>query len=163
MINLLITFYNLIFRSVTTPVAICEPNNWSSFALMSRQYVLLCYVRIVCLHHYTLYTRWQCFGFRHFVNKVSAQDVSADDKQEAAEFYFQHLPMHSHDVVWKIKSKSTFAVIFGLANVEMNLVGNYWRMKGLRTINPVGLPSTNVGGDNDVCSALREMFLVGFG
>ena len=36
-----------------------------------------------------------CFEPCHFVNKVSEQHFSAENKQEAAEFYSKHLPMHS--------------------------------------------------------------------
>ena len=79
---------------------------------------------------------------RHFVNKVSVRQFSAENKQESAEFYSQHLPMHSRDVIWKIKPKSTFPVSFSLVSAEMNLVGNYRTLRGLRTVNPEGLPST---------------------
>ena len=84
---------------------------------------------------------------RHFVNKVSVRQFSAENKQESAEFYSQHLPMHSCDVIWKIKPKSTFPVSFSLVSAEMNLVGNYRTLRGLRTVNPEGLPSTNCAGD----------------
>ena len=83
-----------------------------------------------------------CFGTRHFVNTVSGQHFSAENKQEAAEFDSQYLPMHFRGVIWKIKSKSNFPVSFSLINAEMNLVGNYRTLRGLRTVNPEGLPST---------------------
>ena len=84
-----------------------------------------------------------CFESRHFVNKVSGQHFSAENKQEAAECYSQHLlPVHSRDVIWKIKLKSNFPVSFNLIIAKMNLVGNYWTLRGLRTVNPEGLPST---------------------
>ena len=38
---------------------------------------------------------------RHLVNKVSVRQFSAENKQESAEFYSQHLPMHSHDVIYE--------------------------------------------------------------
>ena len=79
---------------------------------------------------------------RHFVNKVSVRHFSAENKQESAEFYSQHLPMDSRDVIWKIKPKSTFPVSFSVVSAEMNLVGNYRTLRGLRTVNPEGLPST---------------------
>ena len=82
-----------------------------------------------------------CFGSRHFVNMVSGQHFSAENKQEAAEFDYQHLPMHFRGVIWKIKSKSNSPVSFSLINAEMNLVGNYRTLRGLRTVNPEGLPS----------------------
>ena len=50
--------------------------------------------------------------------------------------------MHSRDVIWKFKPKSTFPVSFSLVSAEMNLVGNYRTLRGLRTVNPEGLPST---------------------
>ena len=53
--------------------------------------------------------------------------------------------MHSCDVIWKIKPKSTFPVSFSLVSAEMNLVGNYRTLRGLRTVNPEGLPSTTFG------------------
>ena len=56
----------------------------------------------------------KCFESRHFVNKVSGQHFSAENKQEAAECYSQYLPVHSHGVIWKIKSKSNFRVSFSL-------------------------------------------------
>ena len=79
---------------------------------------------------------------RHFVNKVSVRQFSAENKQKSAEFYSQHLPMHSRDVIWEIKSKSIFPVSFSVVSAEMNLVGNYRTLRGLRTVNPEGLPST---------------------
>ena len=88
-----------------------------------------------------------CFGSRHFVNTVSGQHFSAENKQEAAEFDSQHLPMHFRGVIWKIKSKSNFPVSFSLINAEMNLVGNYRTLRGLRTVNPEGLPSTTFSRD----------------
>ena len=81
---------------------------------------------------------------RHFVNKVSVRQFSAENKQESAEFYSQHLPMHSRDVIWKFKPKSTFPVSFSLVSAEINLVGNYRTLRGLRTVNPEGLPSTTI-------------------
>ena len=86
---------------------------------------------------------------RHFVNKVSVRQFSAENKQESAEFYSQHLPMHSRDVIWKIKPKSTFPVSFSLVSAEMNLVGYYRTLRGLRTVNHEGLPSTNLFADAD--------------
>ena len=88
---------------------------------------------------------------RHFVNKVSVRQFSAENKQESAEFYSQHLPMHSRDVIWKIKPKSTFPVSFSLVSAEMNLVCNYRTLRGLRTVNPEGLPSTNVIRAQMIC------------
>ena len=32
----------------------------------------------------------------------------------------------------------TFPVSFSLENAELNLVGNYWKLRGLRTVNPTG-------------------------
>ena len=78
------------------------------------------------------------------LNKVSGQHFSAENKQEAAEFYSQHLPMHSRGVIWRINSKSNFPVSFSLISAEMNLVGNYRTLRGLRTINPEELPSTMI-------------------
>ena len=88
-----------------------------------------------------------CFGSRHFVNTVSGQHFSAENKQEAAEFDSQHLPMHFRGVIWKIKSKSNFPVSFSLINAEMNLAGNYRTLIGLRTVNPEDLPSTTTMQD----------------
>ena len=82
------------------------------------------------------------FRSRHFVNKVSGQHFLAENKQEAAEFYHQHLPVHSLGVIWKTKSKSNFPVSFSLISAEINLVGNYRTLRGLQTVNPEGLPST---------------------
>ena len=79
---------------------------------------------------------------RHFVNKASVRQFSAENKQESAEFYSQHLPMHSRDVIWKIKPTSTLPVSFSLVRAEMNIVGNYRTLRDLRTVNPEGLPST---------------------
>ena len=49
-------------------------------------------------------------------------------------------------VIWKINSKSNFSVSFSLVNVEMNLLGNYRTLRGLRTVNPTGLPSSGSNG-----------------
>ena len=66
---------------------------------------------------------------RRTLASICKQGVSttfgAENKQEAAEFYSQHLPMHSCDVIWEIKSKSTFPMSFSLTIAEMNLVGDY--------------------------------------
>ena len=83
-----------------------------------------------------------CFESCHFVNKVSGQHFSTENKQEAAECYSQHLPVHSGSVIWKIKSKSNFPVSFSLISAEMNLLGNYPTLRGLQIVNPEGLPST---------------------
>ena len=102
--------------------------------------------RLMCANHAYITIRCTlgvtCFGSRHFVNKVSGQYFSAENKQEVAEFYSQHLPMHFRGLIWNMKSKSIFPVSFNLISAEMNLVGNYRTLRGLRTINPEGLPST---------------------
>ena len=102
--------------------------------------------RIMCAYHAYVTIRRKlgvtCFGSSHFVNKVSGQHFSAENKQEVAEFYSQHLPMNSLGAIWKIKSKSNFPVSFNLISAEMNLVSNYRTLRGLRTINPEGLTST---------------------
>ena len=100
-------------------------------------------MRTLCLRHNTCTEGGTCLGSRHFVNKVSGQHFLAENKQEAAEFYSQHLPVHSRGVIWKIKSKSNFPVSFSLIGAEMNLVGNYRTLRGLRTVNPEGLPSVH--------------------
>ena len=104
------------------------------------------YCRLMCTYYayVTIHRRLgvTCFGSLHFVNKVSGQHFSAVDKQEVVEFHYQHLPMHFRGVMWKIKSKSNFPVSFNLISADINLVGNYWTLRGLRTINPEGLPST---------------------
>ena len=84
-----------------------------------------------------------CFESRHFVNKVSGHHFSAENKQEAAECHSQHLLVNSRGVTWKITPKSNFPLSFRLISTEMNLVGNYRTRRGLRTVNPEGLPSTN--------------------
>ena len=53
--------------------------------------------------------------------------------------------MHFRGVIWKIKSKSNFPVSLSLISAEMNLVGNYRMLRGLRTVNPEGLPSAMCG------------------
>ena len=109
------------------------------------RHVSTCY-RVICA--YCAYVTIRCkLGDtrctpRHFVNKVSVRQFSAENKQESAEFYSQHLPMHSRDVIWKIKPKFNFPVSFSLVSAEMNLVGNYRTLRGLRTVNPEGLSST---------------------
>ena len=113
---------------------------------MHWRHVVTC-CRVMCAYYAYVTIRRAlgvaCFGSRHFVNTVSGQHFSAENKQEAAEFDSQHLPMHFRGVIWKIKSKSNFPVSFSLINAEMNLVGNYRTLRGLRTVNPEGLPSTS--------------------
>ena len=113
---------------------------------MRWHHVVTC-CRVMCAYYAYLTIRRAlgvaCFGSRHFVNTVSGQHFSAENKQEAAEFDSQHLPMHFRGLIWKIKSKSNFPVSFSLISAEMNLVGNYQTLRGLRTVNPEGLPSTN--------------------
>ena len=103
--------------------------------------------RLMCAYHAYVTIRRRlgvtCFGSRHFVNKVSGQHFSTENKQEVTAFYSKHLPMHFRGVIWKFKSKSNFPVSFNLISAEMNLVGNYRTLRGLRTVNPEGLPSTN--------------------
>ena len=83
--------------------------------------------RLMCAYHAyvtirrTLGVTW--VGSRYFVNKVSGQHFSIENKQEEAEFYYQHLPMHFRGVIWKIKLKSNFPVSISLISAEMNLVG----------------------------------------
>ena len=112
---------------------------------MRWRHVVTC-CRVMCAYYAYVTIRRAlgvaCFGSRHFVNTVSGQHFSAENKKEAAEFDSQHLPMHFRGVIWKIKSKSNFPVSFSLINAEMNLVGNYRTLRGLRTVNPEGLPST---------------------
>ena len=50
-------------------------------------------------------------------------------------------------VTWKTKWESTFLLSFILIDAKMNLVGNYWTLRGLQTVNPAGLLSTS----EDVC------------
>ena len=109
-------------------------------------------VAVLCAHimptsQYTVRYVSRVFEYRHFVNKVSGQHFAAENKQEAAECYFQHLLVHSRGVMWKIKSKSNFLVSFSLNSAEMNLVGNYRTLRGLQTVNPEGLPSTSPKSD----------------
>ena len=103
--------------------------------------------RVAVLYAHTMSTSRRslggtCFWPRYFVNKVSGQHFSVENEQEAEESYSQHLPVHSRGVIWKIKSKSTLPVSVGLISAEINLVGNYRTMRGLRTVNPEGFPST---------------------
>ena len=98
---------------------------------MRWRHVVTC-CRVMCAYYAYVTIRRAlgvaCFGSRHFVNTVSGQHFSAENKQEAAEFDSQYFPMHFRGVIWKIKSKSNFPVSFSLINAEMNLVGNYnWR------------------------------------
>ena len=110
---------------------------------------LMC-CRVMCAYYAYVTIRCAlcvaCFGSCHFVNTVSGQHFSAENKQEAAEFHSQHLPMHFCGVIWKIKSKSNFLVSFSMISAEMNVVGYYRTLRGLRTVNPEGLPSTRGGG-----------------
>ena len=114
---------------------------------MHWRHITCCHV--MCAYHAYITIRRAlgvaCFGSHHFVNTVTGQHFSAENKQEAAEFYSQHLPMHFRGVMWKIKSKSNFPVSFSLISAEMNLVGNNRMLGGLRTVNPEGLPSTTSG------------------
>ena len=107
--------------------------------------------RLMCAYHAYVTIRRKlgvtCFGSRHFVNKVSEQHFSAENKQEVTAFYSKHLPLHFRGVIWKLKSKSNFPVSFNLISAEMNLVGNYRTLRGLRTVNPEGLPSTRPAQD----------------
>ena len=96
-----------------------------------------------------------CFGSCHFVNTVSGQHFSPENKQEAAELYSPPLPMHFRGVIWKIESKSNFPVSFSLISAEMNLVGNYRTLRGLRTVNPEGLPSTRLRQESTHLAAVH--------
>ena len=85
-----------------------------------------------------------CFEYRHFVNKVSGQTLFSRNQTRSSRMSFPtFLPVHSRGVIWKIKSKSNFPVSFSLISAEMNLVGNYQMLRGLRTVNPEGLQSTS--------------------
>ena len=124
-------------------------NKTMDYHMRWRHVVTCC--RVMCAYYVYVTIRCAlgvaCFGSRHFVNTVSGQHFSAENKQEAAEFDSQHLRMHFRGVIWKIKSKSNFPVSFSLINAEMNLVGYYRTLRGLRTVNPEGLPSTSWHGD----------------
>ena len=110
--------------------------------------------RVMCAYYVCVTIRCTlggtCFGSHHFVNKVSGLHISAENKQEAAEFYSQDLSVHSRGVIWKIKSKSNFPVSLSLISAEINLVGNYRTLIGLQTVNLEGLLSTTHGHDLDV-------------
>ena len=124
-------------------------NKTMDYHMRWRHVVTCC--RVMCAYYAYVTIRRAlgvaCFGSRHFVNTVSGQHFSAENKQAAAEFYSQHLPMHFRGVIWKMKSKSNFPVSFNLISAEMNLVANYRTLRGLRTVNPEGLPSTTRGSD----------------
>ena len=102
--------------------------------------------RVMCVYYAYVRIRrtlgGTCFESRHFVNKVPGQHSSAENKQEAAEFYFQHLPVDYRGVIWKITFKCNLPVSFSLINTEMSLVGNYRTLRGLWTVNPEELSST---------------------
>ena len=102
-------------------------------------------------HTVKLHGYWTKWFLKHYTMAchtiiTSGNHFSAENKQEAAEYDSQHLPMHFRGIIWKIKSKSNFPVSFscGLINADMNLVGNYRTLRGLRTVNPERLPSTSV-------------------
>ena len=105
-----------------------------SFALTSRQNVLPCYVHIYAYVTIRRPLGDTCFKSCHFVKKVSGQHFSSENIEEAAQFYSQHLPVHFHGVMWKIKSKSYCPVSFSLISAEMNLEGNYRTLRGLWTV-----------------------------
>ena len=121
-------------------------NKTMDYHMRWRHVVTCCRVMCACYAYITIRRALgvACFGSCHFVNTVSGQHFSAENKQAAAEFYSQHLPMHFRGVIWKMKSKSNFPVSFNLISAEMNLVANYRTLRGLRTVNPEGLPSTKL-------------------
>ena len=86
-----------------------------------------------------------CFEFHLFLNKVLGQRFSTENKQEAAELYSQHLPMHSPGIIWKIKSKSNFPVSFSLISTEVNLVGTHEKINGHRELT---VSSRSAHGDH---------------
>ena len=110
------------------------PNNGLSFALTSRQHVLPCYLRILCLRHNTPYVRWHALHTPPFCKQGLSATVFGRKQTRISRIYSQHFPMHSRDVIWKIKPKSTFPVSFSLVSAEMNLLGNYRTLRGLRTV-----------------------------
>ena len=157
MINLLITFYISGQLQPQSPsVEVVPDSNMSLSAKILKKtmnYHLRCRHGNTCCRFMCAYYAYvtichtlggTCFESHHFVNKVSGQHFSAENKQEAAEFYTQHLPVHSCGVIWKIISKSNFPVSFNLIIAEMNPIGNYRTLRGLRTVNPEGLPSTRI-------------------
>ena len=133
------------------------PNNGVSFALTSRQHVLPCYLRILCLRHNTPYVRWHALHTPPFCKQGLSATVFGRKQTRISRILFSTfvdaLPW------WKIKSKSTFPVSFSLVSAEMNLVGNYRTLRGLRTVNPEGLPSTS----NELRAAANFGKLVKFG
>ena len=130
---------------------------------MSWRHVVTC-CRVMCAYYAYVTIRRAlgvaCFGSRHFVNTVSGQHFSAENKQETAEFHSQDLPMHFRGVIWKIQSKSNFPVSFSLINAEMNLVSNYRTLRGLRSVNPekIGGPSYSQDQDQDPGPGPRTRF-----
>ena len=95
-----------------------------------------------------------CFGSRHFVNKVSAQHFSTENKEEAARILSSRFADELVTSYERSNQSLTlgiylpkFRVNFSLADAEMNLAGNYRTLRGLRTVNPVGLPSTTSNDD----------------
>ena len=153
--NLRITFYISGQLQPQSPSVEVVPDNNVSLSVKTLKKTMNCHLRwrhvntccrVMCAYYayVTIYCTLggTCFESRHFVNKVSGQHFSAENKQEAAECYSQHLQVHYRGVIWKIKSKSNFLASFSLISAEMNLVGNYRTLRGLRTVNLEGLLST---------------------
>ena len=121
-----------------------EEDNELSFVLTSCQHMLLCYVCILCLRHNTPYTRWHVFWVPPFCKQGLRATLFSRNQTKSSRMSFPtFLPVHPRGVIWKIKSKSNFPVSFSLISAEMNLVGNYQTLRGLRTVNPEGLQSTS--------------------
>ena len=124
----------------------------ASFALASRQHASPCYLRILCLRHNTRYVRWHVLC----IPPVCKQGLSATHigrkQTRISRILFSTFAdaLLWHHLKDQIKIYlPMFQVGFSLVNAEMNLVGNYGTLRGLRTVNPEGLPSTGVTVDNE--------------
>ena len=79
-----------------------EEDNELSFALTSHQQVLPCHMRTLYLCHNLPYTRWRMLWIPPLCKHGLKATLFGRNKQEKAEFYSQHLPVHFRGAVWSL-------------------------------------------------------------
>ena len=132
--------------------------------------MLPCYVCILCLRHNIPYARWHQFWMPPFCKQSLRATLFSRKQTRSSRMLFSIFAGALYcGVIWKIKSKSNFPVSFNLISAEMNLIGNYRKLRGLRTVNPEWLSSTIIwthnfssrqhpACDNDEWSPYGEIF-----
>ena len=110
--------------------------------LTSCKDVLPCYVRILCLRHNTPYAWWHVFSIPPFCKHGLRATLFGRKQTRSSRILF----LTFNDALsWrhmKDQIKLYLPGEFQPGQCRNDIVGNYRMLRGLRTVNPEGLPST---------------------